>query len=180
MQQHDRIMAVNDYALHAIESATTKSLALKSPSVYVLGLVPFLLRNKPVNEVVRRTFTEAMNVLSSSMERLILEAQLSLSNLDKLEERLSTLHELVSREDSSLSSAKSDLLSELWTKLGGNKRQLRGYDKHLFLLKNLSVYRKKALVHVVAALSTLQGMSEDMEDLRERVATPEIVGSRET
>jgi hypothetical protein len=170
-------MAVNDYALHAIEEATLKSLAPASASTYLKALVPFLSTSKPTKDVVTQTFTEAMNVLSSSMQRLIVEAEVNLSNLDKLEERLGTLHELVSREDSSISSAKSELLSELWSKLGGNKKTLRGYDSHLVLLKNLSAYRKKALVHVVAALSTLQGMSEDMEDLRERVAAPEIVGS---
>lgn len=170
-------MAVNDYALHAIEEATAKSLAPVSASTYLKALVPFLSKSKPTKEVVTQTFTEAMNVLSSSMQRLVVEAEANLSNLDKLEERLGTLHELVSREDSSISSAKSELLSELWSRLGGNKKTLRGYDSHLVLLKNLSAYRKKALVHVVAALSTLQGMSEDMEDLRERVAAPEIAGS---
>jgi hypothetical protein len=170
-------MAVNDYALHAIEAATVISLAPKSPTAYLLALVPFQpQQNKLAKEVATQTFTQCMSLLSSSMQRLIIEAQISLSNLDKLEERLSALHEYVLREDSSLSSAKSELLSELWTKLGGNKRQLRGYESHLFLLQNLSVYRKRALVHIVAALNMLEGMNEDMEDLRERVAIPEIVG----
>lgn len=167
----NRILAVNDYALHTIEEATSKD-----PSRFSLtALIPF--SRQPANEVVTQTFTEAMDVLSASMRRLIVEAEVSLANLDKLEERLSTLHELVSREDSSLSSAKSELLSELWTKLGGNRRTLQGFDEHLVLLKNLGGYRKRALVHVVTALQTLQAMSEDMEDLRERVAAPEIVGS---
>lgn len=111
------------------------------------------------------------------MRRLIVEAEISLTNLNNLEERLSTLHELVSREDSSLTTAKSELLAALWTKLGGNRGTLRGYDDHLLLLKNLGDYRKRALVHVVTALQTLQAMSEDMEDLRERVAAPELAGS---
>lgn len=166
------ILAVNDYALHTIEGAISNT-----PSRFsVSSLVPFYSR-KPTSEIVTKTFTEAMDVLSASMRRLVIEAELSLSNLDNLEERLSTLHELVSREDSSLSTAKSELLSELWTKVGGNRRTLRGYDEHLLLLKNLGDYRKRALVHVVTALQTLQAMSEDMEDLRERVSAPELVGS---
>ena len=51
-------------------------------------------------------------------------------------------------------------------------------DGHLFLLSSVGEYRKRALAHVSAALQTLQGMSEDMEDLRERVAAPELVGER--
>lgn len=167
------ILAVNDYALHTIEGALSNP-----PSKFSLtSLVPFLSSRKSTNEVVTKTFTEAMDVLGASMRRLIVEAEISLTNLNNLEERLSTLHELVSREDSSLSAAKSELLAALWTKLGGNRQTLRGYDDHLLLLKNLGDYRKRALVHVVTALQTLQAMSEDMEDLRERVAAPELTGS---
>lgn len=168
------VMAVNDYALHAIEETQAKA-----PSQYSLrSLSPWAFGRRSTKEVVTETFGQAMNVLSSNMERLILEAETSLRNLNSLEEHLSTLHEMVSREDSSLSSEKEELLAELWTKLGGNRKTLRGFEKHLILLKDLSGYRKQALVHVVAALQTLQSMSEDMEDLRERVAAPDLVGSQ--
>jgi len=117
-------MAVNDYALHTIEEATLKSRVPASASTY-LKVLPFLSTTKPTEDVVTQTFTEAMNVLSYSMQRLIIEAQVNISNLDKLEERLGTIHEPVSREDSSISSAKSELLSELWSKFGGNRKALR-------------------------------------------------------
>ncbi|KII85087.1 hypothetical protein PLICRDRAFT_57020 [Plicaturopsis crispa FD-325 SS-3] len=166
----DRVMAVNDYALNTIGAAS------HSPSI-MRSLWPFPSSPSSV-QTVTETFSHAMDILSGSMHRLILEAEVSLSNLEKLEERLSTLHELVSREDSTLSRAQSELLAELWTKLGGNRRKVRGHDQNLFLLRNLGSYRKQALVHVVSALQTLRAMSEDMEDLRERVAAPELVGSR--
>jgi hypothetical protein len=166
------IMAVNDYALHSIEAAQSKTSWL---SVHALS--PWS-RTQPTSEIVTQTFTEAMFVLSNAMERLILEAEVNIGNLNKLEERLLTLHEIVSREDSTLSSAQAELLSELWTKVGGNKKTLRNFESHLALLKNLGVYRKKALVHVVAALQTLQAMSSDMEDIRERVAAPELTISK--
>lgn len=168
----DSIMAVNDYALHAIEAAQSKT-----PWLSVHGLIPWFIP-QPTSEIVTKTFTEAMFVLSSAMERLILEAEVNLVNLNKLEERLLTLHDIVSREDSTLSSAKAELLSDLWTKLGGNQRTLRNFESHLLLLKNLGMYRKKALAHVVAALQTLQAMSSDMEDIRERVAAPELTRSK--
>ncbi|EDR08712.1 uncharacterized protein LACBIDRAFT_297203 [Laccaria bicolor S238N-H82] len=170
----DNVMAVNDYALHAIEEAQAKA-----PSRFSLqSLSPWTSARRSTKEVVAETFGQAMNVLSGNMQRLILEAETSLVNLNSLEERLTTLQEMVTREDSSLSTAKEELLVELWTKLGGNRKTLRGFEKHLILLKDLNVYRKQALVHVVAALQTLQSMSEDMEDLRERVAAPDLVGSQ--
>ncbi|KAG6916051.1 hypothetical protein DXG01_008624 [Tephrocybe rancida] len=169
----DNIMAVNDYALHQIEAEHSKAPTVMS----MYGLIPWSAQ-KSTHDVVTRTFSEAMGVLSSSMERLILEAEVNLANLERLEERLLTLHEIVSREDISLSGAKYELLAELWTKLGGNKKKLRNFNEHLFLLKNLGLYRQKALAHVAAALQALHGMSSDMEDIRERAAAPELMGPR--
>ncbi|KDR78981.1 hypothetical protein GALMADRAFT_64512 [Galerina marginata CBS 339.88] len=169
----DNIMAVNDYALQSIESTRANQ-----PSPWSLsGLVLWKPPRQTINEVVTKTFEEAMDVLSSNMQRLIIEAENNLQNLNALEERLATLHEIISREDSSLSSAKTELLAELWTKLGGNRKTLRNFENHLTLLNGLGEYRKQALVHVVAALQALRAMSEDMEDMRERVAAPNLIGS---
>ncbi|KAL0067874.1 hypothetical protein AAF712_005042 [Marasmius tenuissimus] len=165
----DSIMAVNNYALHTIEAAQANSV-----SRTIRLLVPFMKPN--TQAVILQTFGEAMTVLSSTIHRLIVEAEVQLANLERLEEALSVLHELVHREDTSISAQKSEILSELWTKLGGNKRRIEGLDGHLTLLKNLGVYRKQALAHVVAALQTLRALSDDMEDMRERVTAPELVG----
>lgn len=117
-----------------------------------------------------------MNTLSANMRRLALEAEVSISDLNTLEEHLKSIHEVVSREDSSIIAAKDELLAQLWTKLGGNQKELKGMNKHLVLLKGVGSYRDRALAHVVAALQTLETMAEEMEELRERVAAPELVG----
>jgi len=54
----------------------------------------------------------------------------------------------------------------------------RQRERSLSWLKGFSNYRKRAQAHVVAALQTLNSMSKDMEHLRERAATPELVGGR--
>ena len=110
------------------------------------------------------------------MEWLIIEAEANIIALDALEERLSTLHGIISREDLTLSSEKADL-AELWTILGFNRNELRNFGQSLLLLKELKTYRQQALSRVVTALQTLQRMSADMEDIRERVARPAIAGS---
>ncbi|KAF9000668.1 hypothetical protein BDQ17DRAFT_1359325 [Cyathus striatus] len=115
----------------------------------------------PSNEAITETFVEAMNTLSVNMRRLILEAEVNIGNLQELEERMSTIYDLIAREDISVASAKEELMGELWTKLGGNKKMLRGFNQHLSLLRDLGEYRKQALVHVVTV-----------------VAAPELVGSR--
>lgn len=165
-------MAVNDHALHTIEAADARS---KSVLAQAQALIPFASTPADVRQaVVTKVFTHAMSTLSSNMERLQLEAQTSLMHLDRLEARLGTLHELVKTEDASLADLRDEILAKLWTKLGGNQRELRGADKHRALLNGISAYRARALAHVVATLQTLQGYAEDMEVLRGRVATPSL------
>ena len=161
------ILAVNTYAMRTIEEASEKKA-----SVFDI-LIP---RSNKSKDVVAKTFADTMGVLSANLARLILEAESNLANLNNLEEHLSTLHDLVTRENITTVNARDDLLSELWTVFGGNRKELRTFQDHLKLLKDVGSYRKKALVHVTAALETLRSMSDDMEDLRERVATPELIG----
>lgn len=118
-----------------------------------------------------------MNTLSANMRRLALEAEVSIADLNTLEEHLKSIHEIVSREDSSMTAAKDELLAQLWTILGGNRKELKGMNKNLALLKGVGGYRDRARAHVVAALQTLETMAEEMEELRERVAAPELVGN---
>lgn len=163
------IIAVNDHALHTIEAQTAKS-----ESVFSL-IWPFGTKS---DKVIAESFADSLNVASTQMERVILEAEVNLANLDRLERRLITLHEIVQRENVHISDERSELLAELWTILGGNRRRVRNLDGHLYLLRSIGQYRTRALAHVVATMQTVQVMSGDMEDLRERVNAPELVGDR--
>jgi len=167
------IMAVNGYAMRTIGDAEKNA-----PSPYSLtALMPFRV-GPTKQEVIIGAFTGAMSTFSEVIERLILEAELSLHNLDILEEDLTAIREAVTLEDLSTVAERNELLAQLWTHLGGNRDELRDYEGRLSLLRDLGNYRKQAQDHVLAALQTLTMMSEDMEDLRERVAAPELVDGR--
>ena len=128
-----------------------------------------------MGQVVTRSFAEAMDALSSSVQRLVLEAEESKSDLNKLEKHLKSIHVIVSREDSSISAAKDELLDDPWTKLGGNRKQLNGVDRHLALLKDVGGCRDLARAHVFEALQVLDLMTDEMEKFRGRVAAPELL-----
>lgn len=159
-------MAVNNYALKSIEAARMNKKWFSGA------------REIQIDEIIAHTFDQAMSILSINMERLILEAEQCLHHLTDLEEQLTTLHYITTREDISISAAKSDLLEELWTRLGGNRKSLQNFDHNLEILKGLAAYRQQAFGHVLAAMQTLQAMSEDMEDIRERVAAPDLAGAK--
>lgn len=165
------VIAVNDYALHTIEAYESR------PRSALSVLWPFS-SSRGVQDVVRDTFVETMSVLQTQIERVVVEAEFSLRALMDLEERLYTLSEFIARENGTLTEERAELLGALWTMLGGNRGKLKHMNGHLFLLSSIGEYRRRATAHVSAALQTLQGMSEDMEDLRERVAAPELVGEK--
>ena len=116
-----------------------------------------------------------MNTLSADMQSLVSEAEMSISDLNKLENHLKSLHDVVSREHSSVSTTNHEFLAQLYTISIGN-HQPKAMNEHLALLRGVGGYWDRALVHVVSAWQTLQTMAEDMESLREGVATPELVG----
>ncbi|KAF6757167.1 hypothetical protein DFP72DRAFT_1007111 [Ephemerocybe angulata] len=166
----DSIMAMNDYAYTRIEGARANE-----PGRFALALWK---PQRSSEEVVTETFNDAMNVLSEHLERLLLELESNYSNLDRLEEKLGTLRDIVGREDKRVTADKEELLSYLWTKLGGNRKDLRNFNRNLKMLQDLTVHRKQANARVVATLHTLQAVSQDMEDMRERVAAPNLAGTK--
>jgi len=171
--QHDhsnRITSLNDYALQTIEaSKAPPSLVARMLSISLSG-------SKPTKEAVIDTFLMAMDNIASHMARLREEAEISMDHLLRLEEHLMVLHEITHRDNKELKAAQEDVLAEIWTWVGGNKHRLRRMDYNLDLLKNVEQYRRRALAHVAATLQTLHTLDADMEELRTRVAAPEIVG----
>lgn len=129
------------------------------------------------SEVLASTFVQSLSVLSTSLENLILQAEVSLRSLDDLEAQLGAIHEILVREDTTLSAEHSELLAALWTRLGGNRARKQRYEANFDILRELGSYRTRALAHVVAALQALQTLSADMEVLRERASGPELAGN---
>ncbi|KAL4062908.1 hypothetical protein J3A83DRAFT_1499522 [Scleroderma citrinum] len=168
----DEVMALNSYAIGMIEEAPRKA-----PSPMLQAIVPIKL-GPSADEIIQKAFTLVMDQSEQTLARLIVEAEVSQQNLDQLEVDIASLHEMVSREDKDVNTEKDHTMGELWTRLGGNKQALRDYDDKLAMLNDLSGYRKQAKAHVTAALQTLHVMSDDLEDLRDRVAAPGIIGGR--
>ncbi|KAG1881312.1 hypothetical protein F4604DRAFT_1577917 [Suillus subluteus] len=169
----DNIMAVNRYAMRTVEDADRNA-----PSPYsIMAWAP--LGTAPTTEdIIMDAYSSAREAFSTAIQRLILEAEVCLGNLNVLEEDLSAIWEAVMREEEFITAEKSLLLEALWTKLGGNRLTLRGYEQHAGLLRDVNDYRKQAQTHIIAVLQMLYAMGEDMEDLRERAAAPELVDQR--
>ncbi|KAI6122257.1 hypothetical protein EDD16DRAFT_1573171, partial [Pisolithus croceorrhizus] len=168
----DEVMALNNYAMTTIEEAPAKGASRVLQAIVPIKIGP------TADEIIQGAFALAMDQSGQSISRLIVEAEVSGQNLDQMEVDIASLHDMIAREDKHMSTEKDLVLGELWSRLGGNKQKIREYDDRLALLNDLSVYRKQARAHVIAALQTLHAMSDDLEDLRERVAAPGIIGGK--
>lgn len=167
----DGVLAVNDYALRAIEAA---NVANKRPRI-VSALMPW---HTPSHKEISDIFVTSMTVMEENMRHLITEAEVAVVGLDNLEVQLGTIHEMTSREQGLVGLQRETLLRDIWTLLGANRDRMKQYSHHLILLENISTYRKRALAHVAATLVQLQQLSHDLQELRERVSRPALLADR--
>ena len=161
-----RITAANQYAMQAIREATTAN----EPSVVASSVGE--------GAVIAQSFRDVTDTLARETQRSLLEAAAGAANLERLQENLFTIHEICLREGVVLRKANNELLSELWTILGGNRRALRDNQERMAILKEVDLYRRHALAHVIVTRDALQMLAADVEELRERSVTPHIVGER--
>ena len=117
-------------------------------------------------------------IVEEEINRLIDEAQALLMVLANLEDRLEIIHGIVIRDKNHARARKEEILSELWTMVGGNRGKLSKMDKQLSLLQQVGVYRKSAYAHVSGTILKLQAIGAGLEDLRERVGSPELLRDR--
>ncbi|KAH7335154.1 hypothetical protein B0J17DRAFT_64834 [Rhizoctonia solani] len=179
----DQIVTMNEYVLKLLENTVKDSQPQISNGAVqrVMNAVSPIKTAGPHIIAARRKEVETMwyqatGMLESTIRKLILEAEINIVALDKLEGDLDLINEMILREDEGIRAQAEEVLGELWTKLGGNKKKLGNFRSHRMLLNEIRIYRKRALAHVSSTLVQLQGLSADLDDLRQRVATPALAG----
>jgi hypothetical protein len=118
------------------------------------------------------------SIVEEEIHRLIDEAQALLMVLANLEDRLEIIHGIVTRDKNLARAKKEEILSELWSLVGGNRGRVKKMDRQLALLQQVGVYRKSAYAHVSGTILKLQAIGAGLEDLRERVGSPELLRDR--
>lgn len=175
----DHILSTNRWTLQVIDGVAAQDAARGTLSKWVSTnlnvFAPFqpiaLTRNALLDQYLRHTGAVEEQILS-----LITEAQALLSILDNLDGRLDIIASIATRDGIKVEDGKDELLSLLWTKLGGHRNSVAKLDKQLSLLNDVGSYRRMAWAHVNGAVIKLMAIRDSLEDLRERVAMPETVG----
>ncbi|KAG4422395.1 hypothetical protein IFR04_004419 [Cadophora malorum] len=133
---------------------------------------------KFTESVLLDQYIQHTRIVEEEINNLITEAQAILMVLTNLEDRLDVIHGIATRDDMHTKALKEEVLAELWTMVGGNRGKINKMDKKLNLLQQVSIYRKTAYAHVSGTIIRLQAMGAGLEDLRERVGSPELLRDR--
>ena len=123
-------------------------------------------------------YIQHTRVVEDEINRLVVEAQALLLVLQNLEDRLDVIHGVAIRDNLHAQGGKNEVLSQLWTMLGGNRSKLGKFDSQLRLLGQVNTYRQNAIAHVSGTLIKLQSMGAELEELRERVGSVELLGGK--
>jgi hypothetical protein len=175
----DHILSTNRWTLQVIEGVASEEAARGSLNRWLSNnlnvFAPFqpvaLSQNVLLDQYLRHTGAVEEQILS-----LINEAHILLGVLDNLDGRLDMIASIATRDGVKVENGREQLLSQLWTKLGGSRSSVAKMDKQLSLLNNVNQYRKMAWAHVNSAVIKLMAIRDNLEDLRERVAMPETLG----
>lgn len=176
----DRIIATNTWTMAVISGISEQEASYGAMErVYGALTRPFV---SPPPTLHERIFNQYLLHVTRNKEEItkLIEAAVALrSVLQNLDERPDTISQIATNDDVTITNNQEELLAQLWTKLGGNNAKVRAANKQLFLLRNVSAYRKKALVHVSETLEKLMKIQHELENLREGVAAPEVLGFRD-
>jgi hypothetical protein len=111
-------------------------------------------------------FQRFLDAFESSIVLLIDRTQVISQDLHRMEERLSTIRDVASGEAQMRLEEKAELLADLWSWFGGNKKHLAVVDRNLQALRLLYEHHGFADRAIASAQTELRAMQEALEDLR--------------
>lgn len=175
----DHILSTNRWTLQVIDGVASEDAARGSLNKWFSNNFNVFAPFQPValsQNVLLDQYLCHTSAVEEQILTLINEAHVLLGVLENLDGRLDIIASIATRDGVRVENGREQLLSHLWTKLGGSRGSVAKLDKQLSLLNNVSQYRRMAWAHVNGAVIKLMAIRDNLEDLRERVAMPETVG----
>ncbi|KAF2751387.1 hypothetical protein M011DRAFT_416221 [Sporormia fimetaria CBS 119925] len=180
-QTVDLIISTNKGTLRVIEhlSGNNNNPGLIGRVIDTLN--PMNAFQAPPKSLEERVFDQYLLHASANGDQistLIQKSQALLGLLAEMDNQLDTIHQIAVRDNVAVSQNRDELLTQLWTRLGGNARERKGYEKQIQLLSRVTDYRHEAFKHVNGVLIKLQQTEAALQSLRESVVRPETIGYR--
>ncbi|KAG0278887.1 hypothetical protein BGZ95_002880 [Linnemannia exigua] len=126
---------------------------------------------------LRQLYQGTMEDASNHVRDLILQVQDVLQSLDTMDQTLSNIHELTTKERKQQKNAQGEVLSQLWAQLGGHRIQREMYKDNLHLLQDMDGQRKATVGQIQSALWKLTDFEAEIGMLRERIVDAVVDGA---
>jgi len=123
-------------------------------------------------------YIEHTALVSDKIAQLLLEAQDVLRTLSKAEDHLGIIYNFVTRTQNSVQGQKDEILWTLWTLIGVNSKRLHNLNAQLSMLRRVNGQRVEAVNQVTELVVELRKIQAGLNNLRDRVAEPELVRDR--
>ncbi|KAK5732420.1 hypothetical protein LTR17_010596 [Elasticomyces elasticus] len=177
----DQILSTNRWTLSVIDGVSVDQANRGVVGRWVGENLNVWAPFQPVSlsrDVVLDQYLRHTGAVEEQILTLIQEAQALLGILENLDGRLDVIAAISTRDGMKVAGNKEELFAYLWTKLGGNRSSVSKLENQLTLLKEVTAYKRLAWAHVTTTIVKLQGIQATLEDVRERVAGPEVLGER--
>lgn len=175
----DHILSTNRWTLSVIDGVNARDAGKGAIGKFFSDNLNVFAPFQPLSlsrDVLMDQYLRHTGAVEEQILTLINEAQALLSILDNLDNRLDLIASIAARDGIKINDNKEELFAYLWTKVGGNRASVSKLENQINLLKDVGAYRRLAWAHVTTTVVKLQAIQHDLEDLRERVALPEVVG----
>ncbi|KAK3072683.1 hypothetical protein LTR53_006378 [Teratosphaeriaceae sp. CCFEE 6253] len=177
----DHILSTNRWTLSVIDGVSASEAGRGALTRWVGDNLNIFAPFQPVSlsrDVLLDQYLRHTSAVEEQILTLITEAQALLNILNNLDGRLDVIASIATRDGIKVEDNREELFAYLWTKLGGNRSSVSKLNHQIDLLKEVGAYRRLAWAHVTTTIVKLQAIRDTLEDLRERVAMPEIVGDK--
>lgn len=122
-------------------------------------------------------YVEHTALVGDKIADLIIEAQAVLKTLNQAENHLGIIYDFVTRTQETVQSRKDDVLWTIWTLVGANYRRISKLNSQLSLLGRVDSQRSDAVKQVSELIVELEKIRAGLDDLRDRVAEPEVAAA---
>ncbi len=176
----DHILSTNRWTIGVIDGIREEESGRGSMGKFFNSHLNIFAPFQPVSlsrDVLLDQYLRHTGAVEEQIVALINEAQALLGILENLDGRLEVIADISTRDGLKAEYNKDELFAYLWTKLGGNRSSVKKLDAQLQLLRDVGSYKRIAWAHVTTTIVKLQAIRDNLEDLRERVAMPETVGT---
>lgn len=176
----DKILSTNKWTLNVIEGVAVEESSRGAISGWMSRNLNIFAPFQPVglaSDVLLDQYLRHTGAIEEQIKNLMDEAFILRDVLENLDGRLEVIADIAHRDGVKTESHQDELFGQLWTKLGGNRASTNKIQQQLELLNSVAHNRRAAWGHVTSTILKLQEISHSLDDLRERLAVPAVVGS---